>query len=131
MTDASRKENRRFGLMMAAALFVLGTISFALGGRAAVWLAGAAALMVVATWTAPGLLSPLRVVWMKFAHVLGVVNSWIVLTVIFVAVVTPVALVMRMFGRSSIARGPAPARASYWQGRKPEEFAPDRMERQF
>ena len=131
MTDASRMENRRFGLVMAAALFGLGAISFALGGRAAFWLVGAAALMAVAAWAAPGLLSPLRVVWMKLAHVLGVVNSWIILTVIFVAVVTPVALLLRMLGRSPIERRPDPARASYWQARGPEEFTASRMERQF
>ena len=131
MTDAGRRENRRFGLVMAAALSVLAALSFALGGRAAFWLVGAAALLAVSAWAAPGLLNPLRVAWMKFAHVLGVVNARIILTVIFVVVVTPVALVMRMLGRSSIARGPDPARASYWQGRGPEEFTADRMERQF
>ncbi len=131
MTDASRMENRRFGLVMAAALFVLGALSFTLGGRAAFWLAGAAALMAAAAWVAPGLLNPLRVAWMKLAHVLGVVNSWLILTVIFVAVVTPVALVMRMLGRSPIARGPDPARISYWQARRTEEFTASRMERQF
>ena len=131
MTDASRMENRRFGLVMAAALFVLGAISFALGGRAAVWLAGAGVLLAAAAWAAPGLLNPFRVVWMKLAHVLGVVNSWIILTLVFAVVVTPVALVMRMFGRSPIARGPDPARASYWQARGPEEFTANRMERQF
>ncbi|TAL09168.1 MAG: hypothetical protein EPO02_10920 [Nitrospirae bacterium] len=131
MTDASRKENRRFGLVMAAALCVLGALSVTLGGRAAFWLVGAAALMAVAAWAAPGLLSPLRVAWMQFARVLGTVNSWIILSIIFAVVVTPVALLMRMFGRSPIAQRPDPARASYWQGRGPEEFTANRMERQF
>lgn len=131
MTDASRVENRRFGLVMAAALSVLAALSVALGGGAAFWLVGAAAPLAVAAWAAPGLLNPLRVAWMKLAHVLGVVNSWLILTVIFMAVITPVALVMRMLGRSSIERGPDPARGSYWQARGPEEFAANRMERQF
>ena len=131
MTGARRKENRRFGLVMAAALFVLGAISFALGGRASFWLAGAAVSLAAAAWAAPGLLNPLRVVWMKLAHVLGVVNSWIILTLIFAVVVTPVALVIRMLGRSPIDRRPDPVRASYWQARGPEEFTANRMERQF
>jgi hypothetical protein len=68
---------------------------------------------------------------MKLAHVLGIVNSRIILTVIFAVVVTPIALLMRMFGRSPIARRPDPARGSYWQARQPEEFTAKRMERQF
>ena len=131
MTATSRVENRRFGLVMAVTLSVLAAVSYALGGKAALWLLGAAALMAVMAWAAPGLLNPLRVVWMKLAHALGVVNSWIILTIIFVAVVTPVALVLRMLGRSSIDRWPDPARASYWRVREPEEFTANRMERQF
>ena len=131
MMDAGRKENRRFGLVMAGALCVLGGISFALGGRAALWLIGTAALMALAAWAAPGLLNPFRIAWMKLGHVLGVVNSRIILIVIFAVVVTPVALLMRMLGRSPIDRGPDPARGSYWQARQPEEFAAKRMERQF
>ena len=131
MTGAIRKENRRFGLVMAAALLVLGAVSFALGGRAAPWLAGTAGLMAVAAWAAPGLLSPLCAAWMKLAHVLGTVNSRIGLTVIFAVVVTPVALLLRMLGRSSIDRRPDPSRASYWRARKPEDFTASRMERQF
>lgn len=131
MTGTRRKENRRFGLVMAAALLVLGAVSFAMGGRAALWLAGTAVLMALAAWAVPGLLNPLRIAWMKLAHVLGVVNSRIILTVIFAVVVTPVALLMRMLGRSPIDRGPDPARGSYWQARQPEEFTAKRMERQF
>jgi len=131
MTDAGRKENHRFGLVMAAALLVLAALSFALGGQVAFWLIGAAALMAAAAWAGPALLNPLRVVWMKLAHVLGVINSWIILSIIFTVVVTPVALLLRMLGRSSIDRGPDPARASYWRAREPGEFTANRMERQF
>jgi hypothetical protein len=131
MTDAGRKENRRFGLVMAVALSVLGALNFALGGRAAPWLIGAAVLMAGAAGAAPGVLNPLRIVWMKLAHVLGVVNSWIILTIIFALVVTPVALLLRMFDRLSLNRGPDPKQTSYWQVRAPEEFTANRMERQF
>jgi hypothetical protein len=131
MTDTGRQENRRFGLVMAAALLVLGGINFALGGHVAFRLIGAAALMALAAWAAPRLLNPLRIAWMKLARVLGVVNSRIILTVIFAVVVTPIALLMRMLGRSPIDRRPDPARGSYWQARQPEEFTAKRMERQF
>jgi len=116
---------------MAAALNVLAALSFALGGRAALWLVGTGVLMAVAAWAAPGLLNPFRVAWMKLAHVLGIVNSWIILSVIFAAVVTPVALLLRILGRSPVDRGPDPSRGSYWRERAPEEFTASRMERQF
>ena len=131
MMADSRTENRRFGLVMAVALSVLGTVNFALGGRAAAWLIGAAVLMAVAAVAVPAVLHPLRIAWMKFARVLGIVNSWIILTVIFALVITPVALLLRMFGRLSLVRGPEPEQTTYWQIREPEDFAANRMERQF
>jgi len=131
MSAANRTLNRQFGLVMAGALSIVGALSFVLGGHTAIWLIGAAVLMAIAALAVPALLNPLRIAWMKLAHVIGAVNSRIILTVIFAVVVTPIALVMRILGRSSIDRRPDPARASYWRPREPHDFAAKRLERQF
>jgi uncharacterized membrane protein YcfT len=43
----------------------------------------------------------LKGLWMRFAAILAAVNSAIVLTVVFFFVVTPIGLLMRLFGRSA------------------------------
>ena len=51
--------------------------------------------------------------WMRFAGVLGYVNSRILLSLMFYLVFTPYGLVMRAFGRDTMNRRGA-GKASYW-----------------
>lgn len=49
--------------------------------------------------------------WWKFAMVLGYVNARIILTIVFVIVLTPMSLVWRLIGRDPLQR-----RRRDWQG---------------
>ena len=49
------------------------------------------------------MLNLLKTLWMKFVAVLAIVNSAIVLTVVFFVVVTPIGLLMRLLGKSAYA----------------------------
>ena len=51
--------------------------------------------------------------WMRFAGVLGYVNSRILLSLMFYLVITPYGLVMRVFGRDTMNRRGA-GKQSYW-----------------
>lgn len=53
---------------------------------------------------APMLLAPVYVVWMKLAFLLGWVNSRILLCVIFFLIITPIALIARIFNRDALDR---------------------------
>jgi hypothetical protein len=74
-------------------------------------------------------LAPLHRAWMAVGHVLGIVNSKIVLGALFFLVIVPLGALLRLAGRSPIARNDKGA-ASY-------RVAPDRgddpkaMERPF
>jgi Saxitoxin biosynthesis operon protein SxtJ len=52
--------------------------------------------------------------WMKFATVLGSFNSKVILTVIYFAVLTPVAFLFRIFNRPLVDHFRANKRASYF-----------------
>jgi hypothetical protein len=62
---------------------------------------------------------------MKFGELLNRVVSPIVMGVIFFAVFTPVAIVMRLAGRDALARGYERAAPSYWKRREPPGPADD------
>ena len=66
------------------------------------------ALLVGFGLAAPSALRAPNRVWWRFAQVLGWVNARILLTVFFALVLTPVGVVMRLFGRSPlrVSRGP-------------------------
>ena len=94
---------RSFGLSVGTAGLVFGAL-LTWRGHAMVAAVSALTGMVL---VCGGLLVPaaLRIpnrVWWRFATVLGWVNSRILLTVFFFAVLTPVGGLMRLFGRSPL-----------------------------
>jgi hypothetical protein len=58
-----------------------------------------------------------------FGHQMGRIMGAVVLTVLFFLVLTPLALVLRLMGRSPLVLKPDPGMASYWTpSRAPGEF---------
>ncbi len=64
--------------------------------------AAATALLVV-TMTWPPAFTPVAKVWLGFSHLLGTVMSKVLLSLVFVAVVVPVAMLRRAMGKDSLA----------------------------
>jgi hypothetical protein len=58
-----------------------------------------AIIALVANMTFPQIYRPLAVLWLGFAHLLGGIMSRFMLTVVFFAVVTPVAFVRKLAGK--------------------------------
>jgi hypothetical protein len=61
-----------------------------------------AVLFHVVNMTAPRVYRPVAVLWLGFSHLLGTVVSRIVLSVVFLVVVTPVAIVRKLSGKDSL-----------------------------
>jgi hypothetical protein len=77
----------------------------------------------------PTYLGPVSLAWRGLAQVISRFTTPLVLGCVFYLVVTPVALLMRLFGASPLRR-PA-AESSGWIARSPERPAGRDMERQF
>jgi len=60
------------------------------------------------------LLNPLNLIWIKFGILLGKFISPIVMSLIFFAVVTPIGIIMRIFGKD-LLRLKKNDNVSYWQ----------------
>ena len=61
----------------------------------------------------PKLLRPIEFVWMKFAMVMGAVMTRVILTIVFIIVVTPIGILMRTFGKDPM-RLKKRSEDSYW-----------------
>lgn len=77
------------------------------------WPWAVAVPLVLAALVAPRALSGVYRIWMRVGHVLGAVNTRIVLGILFFLVFTPAGIVMRLFGRDPLNRRFDPAAASY------------------
>jgi len=92
---------------------------------------GAAGLLLLLT----GLLFPpgaraFHKGWMKVAHVLGAINSRIILSIAFYLVMTPMGLLTRLLGRDPLDRR-GKARTTYWVPRKRSRQTREGFERLF
>ncbi len=77
------------------------------------WLLGAGAWLTVALVYPKGL-APLYRAWMAFGHVLGWINTRVILGLVFFVVVTPIGLIMRLLGKDPLRLCRS---ASYWIAR--------------
>lgn len=67
---------------------------------------------------------------MKFAHLLGWLNTRIILTLVYLLIFTPAALLFRLLGKDPMNRRFDPV-DSYWIHRDPKEFRQEDCRRQF
>lgn len=80
-------------------------------------------LLLLLTWAAPRVLTPAVKVWLWLGHIMGYINTRLILAVIFFVFITPVALFFRLTGRDmlKLKRVRAP---SYWLEQR-KTWSPD------
>jgi cell division protein FtsW (lipid II flippase) len=130
-TDAlPRRALTSFALIMSGALIVIGALQWRRGASQNVWLTLfiIAALLLVCAAVAPSLLRPVYRAWMRLGEVLAWINTRIILTLVFFLVVTPIGIVMRLFGKSPIS---TQRRESYWTDVEPHSYGDRHVEKQF
>jgi hypothetical protein len=100
------KGDRKFGLVVGGFLLVVGLLLLVWRHRATMGLAMASigALLVLLAAAAPSLLAAPHRGWMKFSHVLGTINGFLFLSIVFFLILTPLGLVLRLFGRDELRR---------------------------
>lgn len=125
------EELRKFGLLFTVVFAALAAFAAYKGNRMWPWLlAGAGFFLVTGLFLRP-LLGPLYIGWMKFAFLLGWINTRLILGLFFYLILTPVGLIMRLFGRDPLHRKFDRKSTSYWEKRPPAEFKPERYEQLF
>lgn len=62
----------------------------------------------------PHLTTPLYALWMLAAFPIGWVMSYVVASIVYFAVITPIGLLLRVFGRDSMGRSLDADSSSYW-----------------
>jgi hypothetical protein len=125
----SFKQERQFGYLFAVVFTIIAFWPlWPLAKPNFYWLAGAG-LWLAAALISPQWLSPLYKGWMKFGHVLGWINARIILGLVFFIMVTPIGLVMRLFGKD-LLRMRLQKSASYWI-RRDKPLDPQSFRNQF
>jgi len=124
---------RKFVCVIAGALVTIAVLIFLFGAHPQrfYWLMAIAASLLAVGLPFPRLIKPLHTGWMAFALAIGWVMSRILLTILFFLVITPIGLLMRLFGKDLLQQKIEPERKSYWIKRDRRDGGKERYERQF
>lgn len=112
---------RKFGLIMALAIsFLFGLFfPFVLDKDLARWPWVLATLFLLSALLMPMQLAVIYKPWMVIGHVLGTINTKIILSIVFFLVFSPVALVLKVLGKDPMRRKLGDqSLTSYWQESK-------------
>jgi len=107
-------EGRRFGLTLGPAFLVLGALLYWRGRGLGAQIAGAlGAGLLIASLVAPGMLDPVRRVWMRLALAISKVTVPIFMGIVYFLVISVIGILRRVFGYNAIKR--TSNATSYWE----------------
>jgi predicted membrane metal-binding protein len=130
--DRSPPSLRSFGLTFAFVFAVLGFWPLLRHGLPLRWWAVAIAIaFLIVTFLAPKVLSPLNRVWFALGMLLHKIVNPVVLGFLFVVLLTPIALLMRLSGKRFLPVTFEGEAASYWITRDPPGPEPQSIRNQF
>ncbi|MEX5216507.1 MAG: SxtJ family membrane protein [Nitrospiraceae bacterium] len=99
------KELRNFGLIVGGIFLVIGMWPLVWRGEGMrLWALGLGAVLIPLGLLLPAVLLPVFKAWMKMGHVLGWINTRIILGILFYGLITPMGVVMRLFGWDAMRR---------------------------
>ena len=126
----TRAEGRRFGLTVGGVFLLLGGF-LQWRGRltGSIVCLGGGGLLAAAGLVVPGSLGPVYRAWMGLAHLLSRVTTPLFMGVVYFVALTPIGLLMRMFGRNPMVH--RVEQDSYWAKREPHADPADTMRHQF
>ncbi len=124
------KDLRQFGLLVGSVFAVIGLWPLVFRSEPPrLWAMILGSLLIVLGAVVPQSLKQVYGGWMKIGHVLGAINTRIILGIIYYLLITPMGLVMRLMGKDSMHRTLAKETTTYRVVRAPR--SPQHMRNQF
>ena len=124
------KELRNFGLIVGGVFGVIGLWPMVLRGEPLrLWALIVGGLLLLLGTVVPAWLAPIHRGWMWIGHILGWINTRIILGVIFYGLITPIGIVFRMLGKDTMRQTFSDTSPTYRVNR--ERRPPSHMKFQF
>ena len=91
--------NRNFGLVFSVVFIILGFFPLIKDSNPNFWLIVISLLFLFFGIFIPNVLKPLNILWFKFGILLGTFVSPIIMLLIFYLIITPIGIIMKIFGK--------------------------------
>ena len=129
--EVTMSSERSFGLVFSAIFLLLGLYPLLSDGSVIPWALGVSVVFLLLALLAPGSLAIPNRLWFRLGMLLGKIVTPLIMGIIFLVVLTPFGLVMRVFSRNPGNRKLEPEAESYWQHRDEKNNPMGSMKNQF
>jgi len=114
--EEALKQNKKFAYTLAIVFTLIAVYRIFLKHQNGWWaLIGLSIVLLLLSFVKPILLNQTRLGWEKFGQVLGVINTYVLLTVFYFLILTPLGLLMRLFGKDILKLKKQNNLATYWE----------------
>jgi len=114
------KDLRQFGLVVGGVFAVIGLWPLVVRSESPrLWAMALGSLLMVLGAVVPQSLRQVQAAWMKVGHVLGAINTKIILGIVYYLLITPMGLIMRLMGKDPMQRAVTPGTDTYRVVRAP------------
>ncbi|HUQ38308.1 MAG TPA: SxtJ family membrane protein [Aestuariivirga sp.] len=129
--DPELPSERSFAITFAAVFLLVALVPLVHGGSIRLWSVGGGAIFLVLAYLAPSILRPLNVLWFKLGLLLHKIVNPIILGAMFFLAITPMAFLMRAFGKTFLNLPFETNASTYWIDRVPPGPNAESVRRQF
>ena len=114
----SKSSNRSFGLLFFIIFLILGLWPLKSGENLNFYFIAISLIFLILGLIKSKLLSPFNKFWIKLGVILGNIIAPIVMALVYFVILTPVSLIVRLFGKDLLALKFLKKRETYWITRK-------------
>ena len=114
----SQSSNKSFGLLFFVVFLILGLWPLKNGESLNVYFIMASVVFLILGLLNSKFLSPLNKSWIKLGEILGVIIAPIVMALVYFVILTPVSIIVRVFGKDLLGLKFLKKKDTYWIKRK-------------
>ena len=113
-----QSSNRSFGIIFFIVFLIIGLWPLKNSENPNLYIIGISGIFLVLGMLNSKILSPLNKAWIKLGELLGTIIAPIVMALVYFIVLTPISLIVRMFGKDLLELKFLKKRETYWIKRK-------------
>ena len=114
----SQSSNRSFGLLFFIVFIVVGLWPVIKGEAANIYLILISLFFLIFGLINSKILSPFNKAWIKLGEILGLIIAPIIMALVYFIILTPISLIVRMFGKDLLGLKFLKNQDTYWTKRK-------------
>ena len=110
----SQSSNRSFGLLFFIVFIVVGLWPITKGETANIYLILISLFFLIFGLINSKILSPFNKAWIKLGEILGLIIAPIIMALVYFIILTPISLILRMFGKDLLGLKFMKKKDTYW-----------------